>query len=147
MRYVSTRGEAPTLGFRDAVLAASGELNPKMGGPGVHPKIAAEILAGQSRPGDGWGSYHERDAARRSAYVYVMPTGGWVNATQNAVLTASDAAVLTSVAISGNTVVAGSPTADGVKPQAGAAYVFVQPAGGWANMTQTAKSPEKFKKR
>jgi hypothetical protein len=77
-----------------------------------------------------------------SAYVYVMPTGGWVStSTPDTVLTASDGAVLTSIAISGNTVVAGSPTADGVNQQTGAAYVFVEPTGGWTGppLNQTAK--------
>src|SRR5580704_871734 len=74
-----------------------------------------------------------------SAYVYVMPTGGWVSKTQDAVLSAADGASLTSVAVSGNTVVAGSPTASGVNSGTGAAYVFVEATGGWANMTQTAK--------
>jgi hypothetical protein len=41
-----------------------------------------------------------------------------------------------SVAISGNTLVVGAADADGI---VGAAYVFVKPAGGWQNMTQTAK--------
>jgi len=40
-----------------------------------------------------------------------------------------------SVAISGNTVAVGAPNHAGV----GAAYVFVEPATGWTNMTQTAK--------
>jgi FG-GAP repeat len=75
-----------------------------------------------------------------SAYLYVMPAGGWVNATQNAKLIASDGAVLTNVAISGNTVVAGSPTANVAGSQKGAAYVFVEPTGGWSgSLNQTAK--------
>jgi len=74
------------------------------------------------------------------AYVYVMPTGGWGNSSQpNAVLTASDQAVFTNVAISGNLVVAASPTADGAQSQTGAAYAFVMPVSGWTNMTETAK--------
>ena len=45
-----------------------------------------------------------------------------------------------SVAVSGDTVVVGAPNANvsGISYQ-GAAYVFVKPGGGWANMTQTAK--------
>jgi hypothetical protein len=56
---------------RDAVLAVNGRLNVKMGGPGVYPKIARAVLEGQSRPGDGWGKFDEREAARRSIYVFV----------------------------------------------------------------------------
>jgi FG-GAP repeat len=77
-----------------------------------------------------------------SAYVFVMPAGGWVSATQNVVLTPSDAAVLTNVAVSGSTVVAGSPTAIGANNvPTGAAYVFVEPAGGWTGgpLNETGK--------
>ena len=45
-----------------------------------------------------------------------------------------------SVAMDGDTVVVGDPEAGGIyKLYQGAAYVFVKPAGGWQNMTQTAK--------
>jgi hypothetical protein len=85
-----------------------------------------------------------RTASAGKAYVFVQPLGGWVNMTQTAELTGSDATVGDRlgnfVAISGNTVVAGAPLATpGTKPQQGAAYVFVEPVTGWANMTQTAK--------
>ena len=79
-----------------------------------------------------------------AAYVFVKPAGGWASGTETAKLTASDGAASDqlgrSVAVSGNTVVAGAPgaTAGGRKGQ-GAAYVFVEPAGGWANETETAK--------
>ena len=41
--------------IRDTVLLVSGNLNPKRGGPSIYPTIAKEVLAGQSRPGQGWG--------------------------------------------------------------------------------------------
>ena len=41
--------------IRDSILAVSGNLNLKMYGPGVYPEIPAEVLAGQSVPGSGWG--------------------------------------------------------------------------------------------
>jgi len=45
-----------------------------------------------------------------------------------------------SVAVSGDTVVVGTWLAKiGSNYEQGAAYVFVKPAGGWANLTQTAK--------
>jgi hypothetical protein len=45
-----------------------------------------------------------------------------------------------SVAISGNTIVAGAQSATvGGNALQGAAYVFVKPSSGWANMTETAK--------
>jgi len=63
---------------------------------------------------------------------------------QLAELTASDGAdgdfFGISVAISGNTIVVGSVNATiGGNAGQGAAYVFVKPASGWTNMTQTAK--------
>jgi hypothetical protein len=73
------------------------------------------------------------------AYVYVKPARGWKSATENARLTASDGVLDdlngNSVSISGNTVVSGAPN----HGSRGAAYVFVKPARGWKNMTQTAE--------
>ena len=93
-----------------------------------------------------------------AADVFAEPSSGWANMTQTAELKASrhcgDFRRL--VSISGNTVVVGSynlppatPASAGAFPIAmpalpntlsrqGAAYVFVEPASGWANMTQTA---------
>jgi FG-GAP repeat protein len=73
--------------------------------------------------------------------VFLKPKGGWVTADEpNATLKSSDLAVgdgfATSLAISGNAIIAGAPDADN---QTGAAYVFVKSEGGWTNMTQTAK--------
>jgi hypothetical protein len=77
-----------------------------------------------------------------AAYVFVKPAGGWANMTQTAKLTPSDNALHfgASVAISGDTIVIGAPWTEvnGV-PQQGALYVYVKPAGGWMNMTETAK--------
>jgi hypothetical protein len=75
-----------------------------------------------------------------AVYVFRKPADGWSNATQIAVLTASDGKVNDflggAVAISGDTIVAGAYSANIF---VGAVYVFVKPAGGWSNMTQTAK--------
>ena len=56
---------------RDSVLAVTGTLNPKMYGPGIFPEVPAEVLAGQSVPGSGWGKSSAEDRARRSIYVHV----------------------------------------------------------------------------
>jgi hypothetical protein len=56
---------------RDSILAASGRLSLKAGGPGVYPKIPREVLHGQSMPGSGWGNSPPDEAARRSVYVHV----------------------------------------------------------------------------
>jgi len=74
-----------------------------------------------------------------AAYVFVKPAAGWADATETAKLTASDPAVPDlgfSVAVSGDTVVAGAPLDEA---SAGSAYVFVKPAAGWADATETAK--------
>lgn len=78
-----------------------------------------------------------------AAYVFVRPVGGWVDATQTAKLAASDGHsgdLLFAVAVSGNTVVAGASyvTIAG-HYGAGVANIFVKPAAGWANGTQTAR--------
>ena len=37
-----------------SILAVCGNLNPKLGGPSIHPTIPRDVLAGQSIPGNGW---------------------------------------------------------------------------------------------
>lgn len=56
---------------RDAILAVSDQLHERVGGPSVYPPIAAEVLAGQSKPGYGWPTSPPREARRRSVYVHV----------------------------------------------------------------------------
>jgi FG-GAP repeat len=62
---------------------------------------------------------------------------------QRAKLTASDGAALDglggSVAVSGDTVVASADSDVGANKDQGSVYVFVKPADGWANATETAK--------
>jgi hypothetical protein len=58
--------------IRDSILAVSGNLNlKKTDGPSVYPVIPKEVLAGQSRPGDGWGRSSREEAAARSVFVFV----------------------------------------------------------------------------
>ncbi len=57
--------------IRDSIHALSGRLNSKMYGPSVFPDISAEVLAGQSVPGAGWGKSSRQEQARRSIYIYV----------------------------------------------------------------------------
>jgi len=58
---------------RDSFLLAVGKLKLDQFGPSVYPKIPAAVLAGQSRPGEGWPhDPNNADAAnRRSIYVHV----------------------------------------------------------------------------
>jgi hypothetical protein len=93
------------------------------------------------------------NVAQGAVYMFVEPTsGGWANtSTFTAELTSSDGvagdALGRSLGInaSGNTVVVGAPLATiGGNVVEGAAYVFVEPANGWASEptpfgTQTAK--------
>ncbi|MBN1183598.1 MAG: T9SS type A sorting domain-containing protein [Bacteroidales bacterium] len=78
-----------------------------------------------------------------SAYVFVKPSGGWVNMTQTAKLTASDGAAAdyfgTVVDIYDSTIVIGASWDDDMASNSGSVYVFEKPSGGWANVTQTAK--------
>ena len=80
-----------------------------------------------------------------AAYVFVRTGPAWADATQTAKLTSSNGASFdilgTSVAISGDTIVAGTPGAavDGGDQGHGEADVFVKPASGWADGTQTAQ--------
>jgi hypothetical protein len=78
------------------------------------------------------------------AYVFVEPPTGWTDMTETAQLTASDGQANdefgASVGISGSTIVVGAPHHTvNANSYEGAAYVFVQPPGGWAHMTQTAE--------
>jgi len=71
-RFPPRRLEAEAI--RDCVLAASGRLNHERGGPSVYPTISADVLASQSRPGNGWGKSEGDQALRRSVYVFVKRT-------------------------------------------------------------------------
>ena len=56
---------------RDTTLAVAGTLNRQLHGPSVFPSIPREVLAGQSRPGDGWRVSKPEQRTRRSIYVHV----------------------------------------------------------------------------
>jgi hypothetical protein len=67
-RWRQRRLEAEVI--RDSILAVSGRLNPRMGGPGVYPTLPRAVLEGQSMPGDGWGKSDEHEQTRRSIYIF-----------------------------------------------------------------------------
>src|SRR5262249_39865536 len=56
---------------RDSILAVSGRLNPKAGGPSIYPPIPRAVLAGQARPGEGWRNSPPEEASRRSVSAHV----------------------------------------------------------------------------
>ncbi len=57
--------------IRDSMLAATGQLNLAKFGMWMYPTIEQEVLAGQSRPGSGWGRSSAADQSRRSIYVHI----------------------------------------------------------------------------
>jgi hypothetical protein len=131
----------------------------RSGGPAAPAWVQAAKLQPSYPSADGFGasvaiegdtvvvgaySDNEAGSGAGAAYVFVRPAGGWVDMTETAKLTASDAAsgdrLGFRVAVSGDTVVATAvwdDTTAGV--DAGSAYVFVKPAGGWTNLTETTK--------
>ena len=78
-----------------------------------------------------------------AVYVFVEPTGGWTSDAAYVKLTASDGSTGDlfgySVAIDGDTIVVGARFADTPNSNAGAAYVFTKPAGGWESTSTAAK--------
>ncbi len=56
---------------RDSILAVNGSLNRQLYGPSIYPELSQEVLAGQSRPGSGWGQSSEEQRNRRSVYIHV----------------------------------------------------------------------------
>jgi mono/diheme cytochrome c family protein len=57
---------------RDSILAVNGSLNlERMFGASIYPVIPGEVLAGQSRPGEGWGTSTDDDVRRRSIYIHI----------------------------------------------------------------------------
>ena len=78
-----------------------------------------------------------------SAYVFEKPISGWINMTETAKLTASDAVENDrfgySVSISGDNIVVGAYCDDDNGSDSGSAYIFEKPTTGWGNINETAK--------
>ena len=88
--------------------------------------------------------YGPNYSGRGMAYIFEKPYMGWADNTENAKLTASDAAnddsFGWSVAISGDSVVVGAYWDDDGGSNSGSAYIFDKPdPDGWANATEDAK--------
>lgn len=56
--------------LRDAMLLASGELGMSRGGRGYFPRVPREVLAGASRPGEGWEVSSLAERNRRALYRF-----------------------------------------------------------------------------
>ncbi len=57
--------------IRDSVLAVTGQLNEQAHGDSMYVSLSDEVLASQSRPGQGWGESSADQQARRSIYIHV----------------------------------------------------------------------------
>jgi hypothetical protein len=82
----------------------------------------------------------EENRSQGVVYGFVEPEGGWQNATESFVLSASNGvsgdAFGYTVAFSGKTIAVGAVSANSYE---GVAYVFTEPETGWASGTQTAE--------
>jgi len=57
--------------IRDTMLAVSGTLNPKRGGPSVFPELPKEVHGTQDSSGKGWADSPPEEQNRRSVYLVV----------------------------------------------------------------------------
>ncbi len=57
--------------IRDSILALTGQLNLKMGGPHIYTELPPEVLHTASRPGSAWGKSPPAERHRRSIYIHV----------------------------------------------------------------------------
>jgi len=91
------------------------------------------------------GAYLDDDGGPNSgaAFVFEQPVGGWTTMTETGKLTSGDLdendQFGRSVAIAGDTIAVGADYDSNVAYQAGAAYVFVKPAGGWTTAVDNGK--------
>lgn len=120
----------PLITLEQKVLAFDGATNEQFGSAVAISGATAIIGA------------TEDDSGRGAAYIFTRVGGIWI---QKAKLTASDRAPSDGfgecVAISGDTALVGAPH-DQETPSdmnQGSAYIFVKPASGWTDMTETAK--------
>ena len=80
---------------------------------------------------------YAHDSVKGAAYVFVEPGTGWANGTETATLSAaiseSGDEFGNSVSVDGDTIVVGASGDDGTALEfKGSAFVFVEPASGWA---------------
>ena len=68
--YRTTRHRLEAEPLRDAMLAVSGQLNAKAGGPGFYPPASKQALEGLSKKGAEWGTSPPDEQRRRSIYMF-----------------------------------------------------------------------------
>ena len=115
--------------------------------------LVAVLAASDGQSGDAFGSsvciYRDlilvgTDAMDNDAvYLFEKPTGGWTNMTETARLTTCAGNTGDnfgfSVSIFDDVAVVGEDGNDDGGTDAGAVYLYQRPAGGWTDMTETAK--------
>jgi hypothetical protein len=124
--YTAVSGDWANLQLTATLSQSSGQ---SVGGFGSVAVSGDTIVVGGYDANSGLGA----------AYVFVSPSG---TVTENAELTTSGTPsdAFNSVSIDGGTIVAGSPSTQvGSQKVLGAAYIYVEPSGGWANTTQSAE--------
>jgi hypothetical protein len=131
MAQVFTRPSAGTTWTRVARLTASDPGDVQLG---YNVTLDGDTIAVSALRYDGGAT----DSG--AVYVYTKPATGWQDATETARLTPSTPATQgefgTGLSMQGDTILVGQHQPG---PGGGAAYVFVEPPGGWANATETAK--------
>ncbi len=89
------------------------------------------------------GMNNVRTTVRGKVFVFERPAGGWQDMTQTALLQPTDAMdndhFGVSVAIAGDTIVAGAPMMSAGVEYSGAVYLFIRPSGGWTDVKQVAR--------
>jgi hypothetical protein len=145
--FSTLSGQTRTQHFVSSRPVARRVVSAKPSGSGPGPWVQMAKLTGSGQAFFGPVSIsddivvvgHSTGSIQKNAYVFVKPPGGWKNMAQVAILTPSDNAgrdFALSASISGDTIAIGFP---GANHGAGAVYLYVKPAGGWKNMTETAK--------
>lgn len=131
----------PASGWGNATQTA--ELTSSAGAPSSNLGDSVAISGGTIAAGAQYTTVGANGTAG-AVYVFTEPASGWTNATQAAELTVAGSPagyfLGSAVAMSGSAIVAGArgATVD-TQSDEGAAYVFTEPASGWANATQTAE--------
>jgi hypothetical protein len=98
--------------------------------------VASLTISAQGPESDGSAAISGDTIVLGGGYIYVKPAGGWKDMGPTAALKASDGTPLQTVVISGDTIVATNSYAHSFT---GAAFVYVKPAAGWKDMTETAR--------
>ena len=125
--------EKPATGWQNATLSAELTVT---GAQWLYPPVVmspdgSTIVA----------SGYVKNQLYAQVYVFLKPADGWVNMTQTAILHATHGGASNfgyAIATDGDDILVGSLGCSGNGDfSSGEAYLFVKPAGGWTDMTQT----------